>query len=69
MASSDPTTCLIYECPKPAYCRGMCSSHYKRLLRHGDPLGGGTFRRAAGLSLSSIVERELGRATIEGESR
>jgi len=36
--------CSIPECSKPMHLRGYCQSHYKRLLRHGDPLAGGTPR-------------------------
>lgn len=31
-------TCRIDECPKPSLSRGLCKTHYTRLLRHGDPL-------------------------------
>lgn len=34
--------CLVDGCSKPPHLRGWCNSHYKRWLRHGDPLGGGT---------------------------
>lgn len=33
--------CSLSGCGKPAITRGMCNAHYRRLLRHGDPLGGG----------------------------
>ncbi len=33
--------CSIQDCPHPAIKRGYCNRHYKRWLRHGDPLGGG----------------------------
>lgn len=34
--------CSIPDCGKPSYRRGYCISHYWRLRKHGDPLGGGT---------------------------
>ncbi|NNU70441.1 hypothetical protein G9X67_34890 [Rhizobium sp. WYCCWR 11152] len=35
--------CSIPECYKPRYGNGCyCEPHYRRLLKHGDPLGGGT---------------------------
>jgi hypothetical protein len=39
--------CSVGGCHKNAHQhsngrKGLCVSHYKRLLRHGDPLGGGT---------------------------
>jgi hypothetical protein len=36
--------CGIEGCEKPVLVRGLCTAHYKRLLRHGDPLGGGAAR-------------------------
>lgn len=35
-------TCPIPDCGKPQRTRGYCESHYRRLLKSGDPLGGGT---------------------------
>lgn len=35
--------CLVSWCNKSAFCKGYCSSHYHRLVRHGDPLGGGKY--------------------------
>lgn len=29
--------CSVTGCPEPALARGMCSTHYARWLRHGDP--------------------------------
>lgn len=34
--------CSVEGCAKPTKTRGLCAAHYKRLLRHGDPLGGRT---------------------------
>ena len=30
-------TCSIDGCEKPVRCRSLCSVHYRRMLRHGDP--------------------------------
>src|SRR5690606_24791574 len=32
-------TCAIEGCERPHLCRDLCSAHYQRLKRHGDPLG------------------------------
>ncbi len=32
--------CSVDGCDKPVQSRGLCSPHYRRLLRHGDPLLG-----------------------------
>ena len=32
--------CSIPDCGKPVKTRGWCNPHYKRFLRHGDPLAG-----------------------------
>lgn len=32
--------CSVEECSKTAGTRGFCSAHYRRWLRHGDPLKG-----------------------------
>jgi hypothetical protein len=34
------TVCEVDACNKPARSRNWCVAHYKRWLRHGDPLGG-----------------------------
>lgn len=34
--------CSIPDCGKPSRGLGYCGSHYMRLRKHGDPLGGGT---------------------------
>ena len=36
--------CLVDWCKKEAFCKGYCSSHYHRLMRYGDPLGGRAYR-------------------------
>lgn len=36
--------CKIDGCQSPVKARGLCGSHHKRWLRHGDPLGGTTYR-------------------------
>ncbi len=36
------SVCAIDGCGKPVQARDWCPAHYKRFLRHGDPLGGGT---------------------------
>lgn len=34
------TACRVNGCAKPPRTRGLCASHYHRLRRYGDPLGG-----------------------------
>lgn len=34
--------CTIDGCCKPLLAKGLCNSHYRRLQRHGSPMGGGT---------------------------
>lgn len=38
-------TCSIGGCDRDVLARGMCSAHYQRLKRYGDPLAGGPRRR------------------------
>lgn len=38
--SDGKSTCSL--CDRPAHARDYCVAHYSRLLRHGDPLAGGT---------------------------
>lgn len=37
-STSQVRACCIETCEKPAHSRGMCSMHYARWKRHGDPL-------------------------------
>lgn len=47
--------CKIDRCDKPHDSHGLCSSHAKRLARHGDPLGGTTGRGAAKEFMNDVV--------------
>lgn len=44
---SEPT-CTIDGCDRPYRCKGLCSLHYDRLRRHGDPLEAGVDRSNVG---------------------
>ena len=44
--------CDVEGCDDPRYGRGLCSYHYQRWLRHGDPLLGGL--RSPNLSAAEI---------------
>ncbi|MEK1930877.1 MAG: hypothetical protein AAAC47_14080 [Pararhizobium sp.] len=35
-----PNICLIPGCVKYTHARDLCVAHYRKLMRHGDPLGG-----------------------------
>lgn len=35
-------TCSVLDCARPKKCRGFCENHYRRFLKYGDPLLGGT---------------------------
>ncbi len=37
-------TCAVEGCEHTVQARGLCPKHLSRLARHGDPMGGGTFR-------------------------
>jgi len=39
--------CKIDSCGKPVKARGYCENHYRRFLRHGDPLAGPQAKGAA----------------------
>ena len=39
--------CLVEGCPGGAMSKGLCRAHHLRLLRYGDPLGGGPPRPRA----------------------
>lgn len=39
--------CSISDCSRPHHGKGYCKSHYLRLWRYGDPLGGGTPKGSA----------------------
>ena len=38
--NADP--CIVPDCRRQSSRRGMCVAHYKKFMRHGDPLGGQT---------------------------
>ncbi len=39
-------TCSISECPNRTVARMLCSKHYQKMLRHGDPLYRREYRRS-----------------------
>lgn len=50
--------CSVDGCSKAASTRGLCSSHYSRLLRHGSPLGGSFPRATKGTFLGKKCSEE-----------
>lgn len=44
---NETRVCAVEGCHSPIEARGFCSKHYWRLLKHGNPLAGGTVRGQA----------------------
>lgn len=63
MASSDfvqVAKCKVDGCNKPASVKGYCTSHYRRLMLHGDPMFTkrqfhGTTTKVLGISLPTAI--------------
>jgi hypothetical protein len=53
-------TCSISNCGKAPHAKGYCSSHYDRLRKHGDPLGGGTSRGEPMRFVHEVALRHIG---------
>lgn len=53
---ANPTICSIPECNKQARPCGWCNAHYRRWLRHGNPLGG---RTPVGVPFAFLEEKVL----------
>lgn len=47
--------CSVNDCAKASMTRGFCIAHYKRFLRHGDPLAGGLAKG----SVAPFIEKAL----------
>lgn len=47
--------CKIRGCLKEAHCKGLCFGHYRKLLRYGDPLSGGTQNGALSRTVFGIA--------------
>jgi hypothetical protein len=52
--------CSIPGCGKPYDSKGYCNAHYKRLRKHGDPLGGGTSKGALMRFIHEVALRHAG---------
>jgi len=52
--------CAVGGCARPIFAKGFCNPHYKRMLRHGDPLAGNTEQGApmAWLELAIVSETD-----------
>lgn len=48
-------TCSVEGCGRPHQACGFCSMHYRRWLRHGDPIGGGVFRKRPAHARCSVA--------------
>ena len=53
-------------CGRPSNARGLCHTHYNRLLSHGDPRHGGAIRHKH-LTLEQTIAYETGRAIRRGD--
>lgn len=53
--SDTPTLCSVPDCAKSAHTKGLCSTHYSRLLRHGDP----NFKKSRGTCSIEGCERPM----------
>ena len=51
------TTCSVEGCPRRIFARGVCTKHYSRLLRYGDPSGRN--HRGAPRTISDDTAKEL----------
>ena len=51
---ADLRECKISDCDRPAHRVGLCSAHYGRKLKHGDPLLGGPLRCRVGAALRFV---------------
>lgn len=59
VASSPSRACSVDGCASPLLAQGLCSRHYGRWQRYGDPLGGGPERKPA-------AEQEVKRCSVSG---
>lgn len=48
--------CAVDDCGKPVDARGYCQSHYRRLMNHGDPLGGKAKRPSGPCEVEGCAE-------------
>lgn len=48
---SENRQCSVNDCDRPVHAKGLCSTHYQRLWKHGDPLAGVPARTARGKPL------------------
>ena len=51
---ANPKLCSIPDCGKPHLARGYCKSHYVRLCKYNDPLGGHFFKGAVSFSPCAV---------------
>lgn len=52
---SDDRRCSIANCCNPVEAKGLCNAHYRRKLRLGDPLAGGTPKGAPLAFFENVV--------------
>ncbi len=52
--------CSIPDCGKRQLAFGFCRTHYNRFKKHGNPLGGQTFRGAPKKFIDDVIAAEMG---------
>lgn len=52
--------CSIQDCGRPHYGKGYCNMHYRRLVRHGDPMGGRTPRGEVLRWINDVALQHIG---------
>jgi len=58
-----PNLCVIKDCENPVTGRGMCNTHYLRLVRYGDPL----FRKKRANGEGGISTQGYREITVNGK--
>jgi len=52
--------CSVEKCEEYSYCRGFCGNHYRRFIKHGNPLGGLYCRRGKNILVNSFIVGNTG---------
>ncbi|TBG78586.1 hypothetical protein ELG76_04010 [Rhizobium leguminosarum] len=60
MSETHKSSCSISGCCEPHVARGYCNAHYRRFVKHGNPLGGRTPRGELLRFINEVVLRHFG---------